>query len=164
MEIVVDGVDSLKRRMASLQRQLAGPSMAVAVRAGGEVIRDAMISAAPILDERTAHSTALAPGALKADIKVRMSKREAEKQGEPVAVIGPGKKTARVARWVEYGHRLVKGGQLKILANGRTKGRGKLVGEVVEHPFLRPAFEASVGEAQAVVKETMKREIALWER
>ncbi len=156
MEMRVTGVCELKARLLEVRQQMTGPAMRKAVRAGGQVIAVAMEMAAPMLPEKTPGSDSLEPGELKADIKVRMRTEE----GEPVAYIGPGKKTARVARWVEYGHRLVRGGQLKVLANGRTKGRGSLVGEVPPHPFLRPAYEATVNEAQSVIAETLRGELA----
>lgn len=49
---------------------------------------------------------ALPVGALKADVTLEV-RRES---GLLMAVVGPGKLTAHVARWVEYGHRRVRGG------------------------------------------------------
>jgi hypothetical protein len=45
-----------------------------------------------------------------------------------------------IALWVEFGHRLVRGGRLN---SKKGAGAGKLIGFVQPHPFMRPAFEAA---------------------
>lgn len=55
------------------------------------------------------------------------------------------RKKAMVALWVEYGHRLVRGGRLASKKN--KSGKGTVIGQVPPHPFLRPAFEAAADAA-----------------
>ena len=158
MPIETKGIAEMKARMRSLSQQVSGPIAQKAVRAGGKVIRDAMIERTPVLIEKNAGSNALEPGAVKADIKVRFPAEENKYQA--TALIGPGRKTSHVARWVEYGHRMVSGGQSKVLPTGKTRGPGNVHEEdVPEHPFLRPAFEASVAEAQSAEVETLRDEL-----
>jgi HK97 gp10 family phage protein len=143
----------------------SGPTLAeaarAAVRAGAAVIQAAMVEDAPVLEEQTAKSSALSPGALRSDIEVLPV--HADKDGEYSTLIGPGKSTQHVAEWVEYGHRLVKGGQSKVGPDGRTSGIGHEVGRVKPHPFLRPAYERSAADALAAAenaaREVMKKRI-----
>lgn len=143
----VTGVTEMQERIRALRAGIREQGVRDGVRAGAAVIRDAMIAAAPVLDEKTANSTSLDPGAMKEDIRSRL--RATDKQGFASSIIGPGAKTAHVAFWVEFGHRLVRGGHSKVLASGKTQGPGREVGFVPAHPFLRPAFEGSIDDALA---------------
>ena len=140
MELRFTGVDSLLEKLAEVSGPVAEEAMRIGVKAGARVIADGMREAAPVLDERTAKSTALESGALRADIHVYAGKPEGTLLAD---LIGPGKKTQHVALWVEYGHRMVKGGYSRVDAIGRSRGPGHEFGSVRPHPFLRPAFEAS---------------------
>lgn len=158
MAIVTKGIAEMKARMRSLSQQVCGPMSKRAVRAGGKVIRDAMIEHTPVLIEKNAGSDALDPGAVRADIKVRFPAEQ--NQYEATALIGPGEKTSHVARWVEYGHRMVTGGQSKVLPGGKTRGRGKVAEvDVPAYPFLRPAWEESVAVAQAAEVESLRSDL-----
>jgi hypothetical protein len=148
MDVEFNGFEAMIDRMATVGDAVARRAAVAGVRAGLEVIAEAMIERAPILDKRTVNSTALEPGAIKEDI--RAFPVRADMDGFVSGMAGPSEDTQHVAEWVEYGHRVVKGGQSKILADGRTKGSGHQVRgadgellEVPEHPFLRPAFESS---------------------
>jgi hypothetical protein len=97
------------------------------------------------------------PGALASDIVVKMKKDE---QGNPIAVVGPDTYTNRLAIWVENGHRVVTGGYNRLLPSGKTRGPGKVHEEsVAEHPFVRPAFEATQQEVADVMKTVLAEEI-----
>lgn len=155
MELKLTGMEALTNKLRGLQQEVSGPGMERALRAGGRVIRGAMQERAPVLDRRTPGSTALPPGSLRAGIRVY-----APKDVKPIEVlVGPNAKTAHVARFVEYGHRQVSGGQLKVLPNGKTHGKGKAGRDVPPHPFLRPAFEASLGAAETAMVASLKETI-----
>lgn len=127
-----------------------------AVRAGARVIQEAMVERTPVQAGTNVGSDSLEPGAMKDDIRVQMI----DDEGEPAALIGPGKKTAHVANWVEYGHRMVTGGQSKLLGKGKSRGSGKAsMVDVPAHPFLRPAFEASEQEALAAVEASLSKDL-----
>lgn len=133
-----------------------------ALRAGGKVIEKTMKARAPVLESRTAQSTALPPGAVRDGIRTYVHDGE---DGEPEALIGPAAKVEHVARWVEFGHRQVKGGYSKVLANGRTRGPGKAAEvDVPAHPFLRPAYEesreAALAAEQASLAETIEKAVS----
>ncbi len=140
MELDFTGANELLAAFADLEGPVAEEAIRLGVKAAATVIADAMREAAPVLDARSAKSTALQPGSVRDDIRVV---QERPKDGIVTALIGPGKETQHVALWVEYGHRLVKGGYSKMLANGKTRGPGADGGRVEPHPFLRPAFDES---------------------
>lgn len=145
MELDFGGFDGLIGALDELAGPVAEEAMSEGVKAGAAVIAEAMREAAPVLDHRRAKSTALPPGALKDDIRVSSIRKD--KDGYVEAEIGPGRRTQHVALWVEYGHREVRGGESKALGDGKTRGPGREIGRVPEHPFLRPAFEESEGKA-----------------
>ncbi len=157
MEIQITGMTELVARMKSVSAKMTGPSSRRAVRAGGAVIQAAMVERAPLKKYEGAGGNSLAEGELKGDIKVYTSAAK----GEVAATIGPGGKTAHVARWIEYGHRMVTGGQSKVLANGKTRGKGKVSSvDVPAYPFLRPAFESSVEGAQSAMVDSYRQDLA----
>jgi HK97 gp10 family phage protein len=152
MQIQFQGLTEMVAKLEKARVDMGGPEMKKALRAGGRVIQKAMEERAPVLDAKTPGSDALEPGALKASIRVSV----VEDDGETAAIIGPNGKTAHVARFVEYGHRQVTGGQSKLLGNGTVRGAGKNTGkDVPPHPFLRPSFEESVGEAGEAIAASL---------
>lgn len=156
--MALQGMAEMVARMNNLRGQVSGPIAKKAVRAGGNVIRDAMIEHTPVLIEKNAGSNSLPPGAVKADIKVRFPAQE--QVLETTALIGPGSKTKHVARFVEYGHRMVSGGQSKVLASGKLSGPGKASSkDVSAHPFLRPAYEEVADAAQQAEADVLQEEL-----
>jgi len=141
--IEITGLDEMRARLKMLDEGIRTQYVLNAVKAGAMVIKEAMVESAPVLDEKTEKSNSLEPGELKRDIKART---RMDKDGFAVSHIGPSRKTGYVARFLEYGHRLLKG--------------KNVIGEVRPHPFLRAAFEASEAEAIDVFKSTLRDEIA----
>lgn len=156
MELELTGMQELLAKLEASRVRMAGPEMTIALKEGAKVIQQAMTERAPVLDHRTPGSTALEPGALQKGIKVRMHVGPAGAE----ALIGPTGEVAHVARFVEYGHRMVHGGQSKVVdAAGHTRGSGTAGEDVPPHPFLRPAFEASVAEAGEVMALSLKQSL-----
>ncbi len=100
MAVTIKGLDELKANIAALRERMVGPGTERAVRAGGNVIRDAMRARTPMLIEKNAGSNALPPGSVRRNIGVRFPPKE--QLFETTAIVGPGPKTAYVARFVEY--------------------------------------------------------------
>jgi len=152
----------MHERIARLQQSLREKIAKQGVAAGAAVIEQEMVMRAPILDAKTAESTALDPGTLKSDLRVKML--PIDREGYAAALIGPGELSWHVAIWVEYGHRLVKGGYSKIVKIGRNAGKlrgpGREVSQVPAHPFLRPAFETAIDPAIDSCAETVRAGIA----
>jgi HK97 gp10 family phage protein len=159
MSLRTTGYREMNGELELLRQAARGDATRKAVRAGATVILEAMVERAPILDKKTAESTALDPGALKADLDIKMQR--VDEAGYLRAWIGPGKLTGRVAHWVEFGHFLVKGGYLS-LKRGKLQGAGRRVGEVPPHPFLRPAYEVSERAALARFAEELKLQLKRW--
>jgi len=150
LEITFEGMPEFSRMMQELAGPAAERIARHAVRAGGRVVQAAITEAAPVRPDLPS-GTALPPGALKNDIVVKTTK---EPDGSVSAYIEPGKYTRHVARWVEYGHRQVRGGTSSkgggILGQG-YRGAGRGIGNVPAAPFIRPAFEASEAAAQDAI-------------
>ena len=155
--IEIRGGTELQQKLDELKKEQADAFMRKALREGASVIRNEVAERAPEQVETPGpESTALPPGALRNDVVVRTPR----KTTGPLVVVEFGKYTRHVARWVEYGHRLVRGGYLKVLANGKTRGKGKEFGQVAAHPFIRPGFEASAPRAVDAITESLKQSLA----
>lgn len=160
MKLELSGWNEAQGRMKLVRDTIRDEATVEAARQGGRVIRDEMRVRAPILaDIPSPRSTARAPGTLKRAI--RQLTRNV-KNGVAEAIIGPSGKWSFLASWVEYGHRLVKrvdGGKVKLRVAGG--GQGEQIGTVQPHPFLRPAYEASVDSALnrmgEVYRETIRK-------
>lgn len=142
--IEITGLDEMRAKLTDLDEMVRTKFIVTAVKAGAHVIAEAMVEGAPVQALKAPGSDALEPGELRDDIKTR---ERLDKDGFAVAHIGPGKKTGHVARWVEYGHRIVKG------------RKGAELGQVPAYPFLRPAFERSEAEAIEKFKSKLREEI-----
>lgn len=153
ISIGVEGLSALQAKLDDLGTKAADRAIRKALRAGAVVEQAAIVERAPIKDVT---GGILPAGALKSDIVIRMSR---DAQGANSAIVGPAKLTAHVARWVEYGHRMVTGGYSKLLKNGKTRGPGKQTGDVQAYPFIRPAYEASRAEVIDTICTTLATEV-----
>lgn len=148
----IDGLRELDRKLSELSTTRAKRIINDGLKAGGAVFQEAIAERAPERPDLPS-GDALPPGALKQDIEVKLTKDDT---GLPAVVVGPGKFTSHVARWVEYGHRLVRGGYSRLIKSGRHAGKyrgpGSEVGAVEEHPFIRPGYEAA---REAAVQATI---------
>lgn len=143
MDLKVTGIPETKEKLNLLQQAVRDEFTRRALKAGAQIIADEMKALAPVLDEKTAESTALPPGALKEGVEVRIRK---DGDGYLTALIGPKKGTRRTAHSVEFGH-----------LERRGKGAsGKIVAHVPAYPFLRPAFDSKWREAVAVFAATLR--------
>lgn len=142
MGVKITGLDGVIGNINLFRKEIGTTAVRGGLRAAAKVYAEAERESAPVLDRKTANSTALEPGSLKEDIEVQPVKVDAD--GVASVVVGPGKRTRHVAGWVEYGHRLVKGGQSKVLPDGHLRGPGHEIGSVQPHAWLRPAYERSV--------------------
>ena len=147
------GLEELKGKARLLQEAMREQALKEGVRAGSKVILEAMQSRVPELDAKTTGSDAAPPGTYKAGL--RATAPRSDKDGIVTSRIGAGKKVARQAFLVEYGHRLVKGGGSRVLADGRLQGAGREIGSVPAYPALRDAYEASAREAQEACVATV---------
>jgi HK97 gp10 family phage protein len=138
---MADGLTIQMQGFAELDKLFAdmgGPTGEAVVRrglrAGGNVMKAAIAANAPVRPEGIS-ATALPPGALQRDVQVHLAKDKGA-DGSYSVYIEAGPATIHVSRWVEWGHRLVRGRSSK-------RARGKQVGDVPAHPYIRPAFDAN---------------------
>jgi HK97 gp10 family phage protein len=153
MSIELTGMKEMLAKMTEIREYVRTEGARKAVSAGGKVMKVAMVEKTPVLIERNVGSSSLEPGEIKRSIRVRVRMED----DEAVALIGPTGKDgepARAAHLVEYGHRMVVGGESRMDAAGIFVGPGHaLEKDVPAHPFLRPAFEESAaGAMEAVAK------------
>lgn len=157
INIEVTGLTELQSKLDELTTKAAERCIRKALKAGAAIEQAAIEERAPVKDTT---GGMLPDGALKSDIVVKMRRDE---QGTIIAVVGPDKLTAHVANWVEYGHRLVRGGRSKLIKSGKNAGKtvgpGKAVGNVPAHPFIRPAYEATRQEVADAICSTLATEI-----
>lgn len=148
VSIKVTGLGQLDKNLRELGPKVYKRVMRKAVRAGAKPLVSATKSRAP-------NQT----GTTKKSIGVVIRSYPAKET--VIAVVGPKKETtavviaghkvkkhvpANIAHLVEGGHRIVKGGKLKVSGKDRSKGinaTGRVVGHVPPHPFLGPALETS---------------------
>lgn len=147
MSTEISGFDETQAKLEMLAAAMREEIVADAVFAAAEVIADAEKRVAPVLDTTNAGSDELRPGEMRESIKVR--RRNLDRDGFAVAKIGPaGRRARHAAHLVEYGHRLVKGSE--------SKGNAHVIGQVEAYPFVRPAYEGSVGEAIETFKDKLR--------
>jgi len=154
MRLTREGYENAQRKIQFLQQAVRDVATRKATIAAARVLVDEEKQLAPILDERTAKSTASLPGSLKESIDLVVKK---EKDSFVTAFIGPKHGKGRAAHLIEFGHRLVKGGGSRIGRSGRFEGSGHVVGHVPAHPFLRPAFDAKWQAMLAAFNEVMEQ-------
>lgn len=145
----------LQQKLDQLKGEQLEKIMRKALRDGAKVYQAAVSEAAPERVETTEGSDALPPGALKSDVIVT----KVPSQGGPIYEVWFGKLTRHVAFWVEYGHRLVRGGTSRVLKSGKTRGKGREVGQVKPHPFFRDAFEHSTDAAAKAISDSITKQV-----
>jgi hypothetical protein len=134
------GLKELNAKLDALKGPAARHIIHDAVMDGGKVLQAEVQLRAPVRIPMQ-HGTAIPPGALKSDIELAFGFSD---DGLPAAIVKPGKYTKHVARWLEYGHRLVRGGYSKIMPGGYVRGPGRASSvDVPAYPFIRPAFETA---------------------
>lgn len=152
---------ALEAKLRSMTDKKQLQLMTRALREGAKVYQAEVVEQAP---ERTddvvtgPNSDALPPGALKSDVIIHKQPNELEYD------VRFGKETAHVARFVDEGHRIVKGGKARFDANGKQKsGAGRQVGFVDGSGFFRRAFEtATQAAAEAVEKSIVEQVDKAW--
>jgi HK97 gp10 family phage protein len=153
--VSIEGLSELQAKLSDLSDKQAAAAVRKALKAGAAIVQAAIIERAPIKTEGA--GGLFREGALKSDIGVKMTK---DAQGNALAIVGPDKYSVRLALWNELGHRIVTGGYSKLLANGKTRGPGKVHSDSVPaRPFVRPAFEETQQEVAEVISTVLTEEI-----
>jgi hypothetical protein len=156
IRITLEGFDKLDATLLQLDGETGERIIRKAMRAGGEVVRAAITEAAPVRTDGLGGNSSnpawdLPPGALKSDIQLTVTKDK--ETGSIAAYIEPGRYTKFVGTMVEYGHEIAKGGRL-----GKG-GKGRAIGRVPAHPFVRPGMDLSENAAIEAIEQTIATEI-----
>ena len=125
--ITVTGIAEAAEFLRNAPKVVVATAFLKAFRAGGEVIKEDLISRTPIKSSAT--GGLLREGELQASVELKIQLDSQFRGG--VAIISHGK-NSNVANWVEFGHILV----------GHKPGK-KVLGVVPEHPFIRPCADAT---------------------
>ncbi len=128
----VEGGDLLARKLQMLAEETAREHMREATLAGAELVRAEAERLAP---RRTGTLASNIQKEVRKQTKVRVEVR-----------VGPGKE-AWYGRFVEEGHAIVVNGQK--------------VGDAPPTPFLRPAFDAKLEEAEQAAVDELRRRLGL---
>jgi hypothetical protein len=137
MGITVRGIPQVQRALADFPRLLVMDCFRVALGRAAAVFEEELDARCPESDYSTSSEEY---GHL---IDNLVSEITIDTQGRGGRVkIGFGKK-GFVALWIEYGHRMV-------------THKGKTVGSVAAHPFMRASFESAADRALEVFTETVR--------
>lgn len=132
----IDGVDALLKVMDAIEADMESAN-GYAVVAGARVIQKEAKNLVPVKT-----------GNLKKSIKIKLLKPK--EKGQRLAIIGPasGKREPNdgyYGKWVEEGHKIAR------IEYGDSKTKA--------HPFMRPAYDNKIGEAQQKMAETYQKAI-----
>jgi Bacteriophage HK97-gp10, putative tail-component len=140
----ITGLKELDEKLGEMKTATAKRIVRRGLLEGARVFQTAVKARAP---ERVflPSGTALPPGVLRQDVEIHFGTND---QNLPAAIVEPGRYTRHVARWVEYGHRQIKGGYNRVIKVGPKAGKQRGIGHEVgapvpEHPYIRPAYEAA---------------------
>jgi hypothetical protein len=151
--------DKLAEILSRFPDDLQNKLMQQSLQPGAQVLHAAVIEKCPVrLDEPTAKSTGAKPNWLKADIRMARNK-----SGHGWR-IGAGPTMAYLLRWLELGHRLVKGG--KLGKKNKKKGTtGVEIKSIPAYPVLRPAFDENTQSAvHAIAVELGNQIVSYWKQ
>ncbi len=160
-DVECKGFEELKAKLALMAGPAAKRIRNRALRAGSEVFKAAIEERTPERPDLPS-TTALPPGAMKADIKIKAV--SAPEETSSTFVTGPGKYTRHAMRLVEFGHNQVRNVSQAVGTRGkglnRAKNGGTVVKRVEAHPIVRPAFEAALEPAVDAFIESVKQDFA----
>lgn len=96
--IDIEGLTDLQAKLTDLGDKKAQTAIRKALRVGASIERAAIIAHAnTVIGQKPQVGGSIPPNALRNDIVIKMTRDE---QGNNMAVIGPDKYTAHVARWL----------------------------------------------------------------
>jgi HK97 gp10 family phage protein len=137
--ITVVGLEDVQRMLAEAPKIVVANGFLKALSAGANVFADELETSTPEKAEDT--GGLLDKGVLRESITIEVELDSQSRGGSADISFG---KNGFVAKWVEFGHRMLghkdKTGEKKVL--GSVEGT-----TVPPHPFVRPAFDAAADRA-----------------
>lgn len=151
---------TLEQKFKSLSSDLQTRILNTSLREGAKVYQSRLREAAPVRSDGGPNkgSNSLPEGALESDVIIR------KVPNAPEYDVQFGKQTSHIARFVNDGHRLVRGGRSTVnKKTGKTRGPGSQVGDVQAYPFFESAAESATGEAEQAITTSLTAQInAKW--
>jgi hypothetical protein len=154
----IDGIPKLDTALSRIGGDLKEQMIRKALHDGGTIMQAAIIANAPINPKMPGpKSTALPPGALQSDVHLTVSKDKGSENSFS-AWIYFGAATVHVARFVEWGHLLVRGGRTGKGIITKLKSGAD---DVAAHPFIRPALDGNIDLVAAAMADSIKASLNL---
>jgi HK97 gp10 family phage protein len=150
--IEIPGLAELNSQLEAFGAKVSSTVLKKAVRAAGEIVLEEARMQAPV---KEGTGGILPPGGVKVLLKSKVSVHE---NGVSATILPTGK-AVPVVRWLEEGHRMVRGGKRARGKNGWMNKGGEVIGQVDPHPFLAGSLDASASQAVETFVETLKKEI-----
>lgn len=143
----IEGLDDIKRRMRAAQADIGDKAVKAGLRGAGRVVKAAIVAAAP-RDDETPDGVHI-----NENVQVARSRRNS----------GPGVEVFTVG--IRYGKRVDSKGRKRATEGAAWYWRLIEFGtaRIRKSPFIRPAFEASVGAALKTFTASMSRYVKRWE-
>jgi hypothetical protein len=150
LEVEIEGLEELtKKRLDKLVYHIDKDTMEPIIRAGAQKMRRYISAAAP-----RGKTGNLQRG--------QIAKLLPRKNEYPtVGLVRPNWKVAPHSELVEKGHRIAKGGKLKLTAGDRSRGKrqGTVTGVVKPHPYFWPTYESHKAEIQREILNKIIAEV-----
>lgn len=134
--ITIRGIPEIQRNLRDFPRQLVQRAFTKALSRAAAVFEEELRSRCPESDSDSSDESGHLIDFLTSEITIDSGGRGGR------ARIGFGRLSRR-ALWVEYGHRMV-------------SHKGKQIGEVKPHPFMRAAFAAAADKAIEAFTEAIR--------
>lgn len=163
MPLRLEGATQVRTAFRGLVEGTQREVLEEAALLGAQPIVEAARNLAPVIAKPDPRRS---PGLLRRTIQARLfSRKSTEKAVVGIGPVRSGGDDPFFARWVEYGHRIVKR-RSKDAGLGRRRHEAKASGEsVAPHPFLRPALlSAGTAAAERVRAALLSAINRIWER
>lgn len=143
-DAVVANLEALAAQLKNIERK--------ALRAAAAVVKERLIEATPVRVSEEQGGNALAPGALKAAVRMRVNVGDGTPENPSTTTVDFGK-LSYVANFVDRGHRPP---HARSLSRAGLTSSGK---NTPAHPFVRAVEDSSAQTAQDAYTETLQAEI-----
>ena len=141
--VKVEGVEQIVARLEKMEEHLRYRLLVdVMKKSLQKALLEAQARAPMGGDYWTKDPKKASPGRLKRSFRIKKMRNN-----NPFILEVQLQNTAYYALWVEYGHRIVKGGKKK---------KGRVVGQTGARPFMRPTYESQKDAIEAQVAAEVK--------